>query len=123
MKREKISEMTTQRLVSRFAEIGVAQDEALLGGQRAKFNRLFAEMSEISNELKKRPGDERHALCELYSYPNMQVRLKAAKHTLAVVPREARAQIQAIADSNWFPQAGDAGMTLSNLSCGIYKPT
>ncbi|MET0705817.1 MAG: DUF2019 domain-containing protein, partial [Tardiphaga sp.] len=46
----------------------------------------------------------------------------AAKLTLAVAPVEARAQLQAIADSKWFPQAGDAGMSLWNLERGVFKP-
>lgn len=123
MKRVKLADMTTQDLVERFAQIGRAQDQALLGNQISKFNRLFDQMGEISNELKARPGDERRALIQLYGFPNMQVRLKAAVHTLAVAPLEARSQLQAIAESKWFPQAGDAGMSLLNLERGIFKPT
>ncbi len=48
---------------------------------------------------------------------------EVAKLTLAVAPIEARAQLEAIAASKWFPQAGDAGMSLSNLDNGIFKPT
>jgi hypothetical protein len=123
MKRAKLADMTTASLVERFAQIGVAQDQALLGGEITKFNRLFDRMSDVSNELKRRQGDQRLALMVLYNYPNIQVRLKAAKHTLAVAPIEARQQIEAIAASNWMPQAGDAGMSLWNLDRGVYKPT
>jgi hypothetical protein len=123
MKRIQLSDMTTKDLVERFAQIGVAQDQALLGGEIAKFNRLFDQMADVSNELKSREGDQRSALMELYDYPNVQVRLKAAKHTLAVAPAEARRQIETIAASNWMPQAGDAGMSLWNLDRGVYKPT
>ena len=123
MKRVQLADMTVRDLVERFAQIGVAQDQALLGGEIAKFNRLFDQMADVSNELKGRHGDQRRALMALYDYPNMQVRLKAAKHTLAVAPLEARQQIEAIAASNWMPQAGDAGMSLWNLDRGVYKPT
>ena len=123
MKRIQLSNMTTKDLVERFAQIGVAQDRALLGGEIAKFNRLFDQMAAVSNELKSWEGDQRSALMVLYDYPNIQVRLKAAKHTLAVAPVEARRQIETIADSNWMPQAGDAGMSLWNLDRGVYKPT
>ena len=122
MKRIQLSGVTTKDLVERFAQIGVAQDRALLGGEIAKFNRLFDQMTAVSNELKSREGDQRSALMVLYDYPNIQVRLKAAKHTLAVAPIEARRQIEAIAASNWMPQAGDAGMSLWNLDRGVYKP-
>ena len=123
MTKTNLSEISTGDLVARFAEIACEQDRALLGGEIAKFNRLYDRMQEVSDELKRRPGDQRRALIALFDYPNMQVRLKAAKHTLAIAPAEARAQLQAIADSNWMPQAGDAGMSLWNLDRGVFKPT
>ena len=122
MKRIDPSRMTTADLVELFCQIGIAQDAALLGAEYAKFNRLFDQMAAISSELKRRDGDARHALGTLYSHQNMQVRLKAAIHTLAVSPAEARLQLQAIADSKWFPQAGDAGMSLRALADGSFKP-
>ncbi|WP_041802624.1 DUF2019 domain-containing protein [Rhodopseudomonas palustris] len=115
--------MSVEGLVKRLVEIGVAQDAALLGAEYAKFNRLFDRMQQVSAELKRRDGDQRRALLALYDHPNMQVRLKAAKHTLAVAPVEARQQLEAIAGSKWFPQAGDAGMSLWNLDRGVFKPT
>ena len=123
MKQIELSGMTTNDLVERFAQIGVAQGQALLRGEYAKFNRLFRQMSAVSDELKSRDGDQRRALMTLYNYQDMQVRLKAAIHTLAVAPVEARRMLQTIADSNWMPQAGDAGMSLSNLDRGVFKPT
>jgi hypothetical protein len=115
--------MTVDDLVNLFAMIVVAQDEADLGGEIAKFNRLFDRMMEVSNELKSRDGDQRVQLLKLFRHPNMQVRLQAAKLTMAVAPVEARAQLEAIASSDWFPQAGDAGMSLRNLDRGIFKPS
>jgi len=49
--------------------------------------------------------------------------LKAVKATLAVAPEAARQELQAIADSREYPQAGEAGMSLWNLDRGIFKPT
>ncbi len=123
MKHAKLISMTTQDLVRLFTQIAVAQDDALLGGQIAEFNRLYGRMKEISDELKGRAGDQRRALMALYEHPNMQVRLKAAIHTLAVAPGEARQAIEIIASSKWFPQAGDAGMCLLGLDEGTFKPT
>ena len=122
MKRAKLGDMTTADLVERFAQIGVAQGKALLQGEHAKFSRLFDQMGDVSKELKSRDGDQRRALMALYDYQDIQVRLKAATHTLAVAPVEARRLLQTIADSNWMPQAGHAGMALSNLDRGIFKP-
>jgi hypothetical protein len=52
----------------------------------------------------------------------MQVRVKAAKATLAIAPEAARAQLEAIRASGWQPQALEAGMSLGFLDEGIYKP-
>lgn len=123
MKRVQLQVMTVDDLVERFVQIARAQDRALLGGETAKFNRLFSQMTDVSNELKSRPGDARRALVTLYSYPSTQVQLKAAKHTLAVAPVEARRKIEEIAESKWFPQAGEAGMCLAFLDDGTFKPT
>jgi hypothetical protein len=79
-------------------------------------------MVKIVKELKARPGDQRRALLPLFEHPNMQVRLKAAKATLAIAPKEARQMLESIAASTWQPQAGDAGMSLENLDCGVYVP-
>ncbi|QLH70976.1 DUF2019 domain-containing protein [Rhodopseudomonas palustris] len=122
MRKQDLHEMATPELVALFAKIVVGQDEALLGNQIARFNRLFGAMTEIADELKSRDGDQRTALLSLFEYPNMQVRLQAAKLTLAVAPMEARQQLEAIASSKWFPQAGDAGMCLSFLDDGTFKP-
>ncbi|MFZ5735891.1 MAG: DUF2019 domain-containing protein [Pseudomonadota bacterium] len=122
MRKQDLNEMAAPELVALFAKIVVGQDEALLGNQIARFNRLFGVMTEIADELKSRDGDQRTALLSLFEYPNMQVRLQAAKLTLAVAPVEARQQLEAIASSKWFPQAGDAGMCLSFLDDGTFKP-
>jgi len=123
MKRNDFSEMTVDKLVDRFASITLAQDRALLMDELSTFNRLFAEMEAIKEELKGRAGDQRRALITLYDHPNAQVRLKAAKATLAVAPDAARSALKAIADSKHYPQAGEAGMSLWNLDRGVFKPT
>lgn len=123
MKRIALTDMSPADLVKSFAVIVVAQDEALLGGRIAKFNRLFDKMTDVSKELKRREGDQRILLLDLFKHPNVQVRLQAAKHTLAVAPAEARAQLEEIVELQWFPQSGDAGMSLWNLDRGIFKPT
>jgi hypothetical protein len=48
-------------------------------------------LEEIKRELKPKPGDHRFALLPLYDHNNMQVRVKAAKATLAIAPEAARA--------------------------------
>ena len=122
MKRAKLQDMAMNQLVERFTAIGIEQDQALLRRQHTKFNRLFDEMVAIEDELKRRDGDQRRQLLPLYNHPNAQVRLNAAKATLAVAPEPARRALQTIADSREYPQAGNAGMSLDNLELGIFKP-
>lgn len=114
--------MSVDELVERFAEIAIAQDQAELMGEIGKFNSLYRQMDATEKELRTRGREARLALLRLYDHPNMQVRLKAAKRTLGVAPEAARKVIQAIYDSKWYPQAGEAGMTLWNLDRGVFKP-
>jgi hypothetical protein len=107
--------------VERFAAIGVEQAKAI--DDIGKYNRLFERMDSVVKELKSRDGDQRKALTNLYNHDSMQVRLMAAKVTLAVAPKNAREVLEYIAGSGWFPQAGDAGMSLASLDRGAFKPT
>jgi Domain of unknown function (DUF2019) len=116
------AEMSIDQLLDRYVEIGVAQDDAVFHGKYSKFNRLFDKMREIERELVSRGIEARRTLMRLYDHPNYQVRLNAAKETLAVAPIEARRVIQWIYDSKIYPQFGDAGMCLSNLDDGTFKP-
>jgi hypothetical protein len=109
-------------LVERFAAIGVEQDKAEQAEDNAEYKRLFYQMNDIQNELKRRPGDQRRALVTLFGYPNMQVRLMSAKYALAVAPQAARQAIEAIAASTWPPQCYDAGMCLWMLDEGKFIP-
>jgi len=122
MKQAKLEKMTTDQLVTRFAEIGIAQDQAELMGEIGKFNRLYRQMDATEKELRRRGREARPALLRLYDHPNMQVRLNAAKRTLGIAPDAARRVLQAISDSKWQPQAMDAGMSLWNLDRGVFKP-
>jgi len=119
----KLKSMSVEELLARFAELGVAQDEALLHDDYAKYNRLYGQMDQIDNELRIRGSDARLALTRLFDHPNLQVRLRAAARALGVAPIQARRMIETIASSQIFPQAGDAGMLLGGLDDGSFKPT
>lgn len=114
--------MSTTRLVEEFAAIAREQDRALLANATARYNRLYDRMAEVVDELKRRPGDQRRELARLYEFPSVQVRLKAAIHTLAVIPIEARSQLEAIAEMHWFPQTADALGMLRAMDQGRYIP-
>lgn len=123
MRRKPISGMADKELLDRFVAISLDQDDALLGSEYGRFNRLYDQKISVLNELKSRPGDRRRLLLQLFNHQNAQVRLNAANATLAVAPQEARKMLQAIADSREYPQAGDAGMSLAGLDDGTYRPT
>lgn len=42
---------------------------------------------------------------------------------IVVAQDRALLALEAIADTHWLPQAGDAGMSLSFLDRGVFKPT
>jgi cytochrome c oxidase assembly protein Cox11 len=123
MKRTKLSNLSVEQLVQLFADLSVQQDMAMMAMLQGDTNKLYWKIKAVGDELKARPGDQRSALLPLYIHKNMQVRLKAALATLAIAPKEARAQLEAIRKSGWQPQALDAGMSIRSLDRGIYKPT
>ena len=114
---------TVPDLVALFIALGLDQYQARLRNEQNRLNRATLEMFDVCEELKARAGDQRSALLSLYSHPNLQVRLMAAKLTLAVAPAAAKQLLQEIADSKEYPQAGDAGMSLWALKQGIFRPT
>lgn len=115
--------LSVEQLVERFVIIGLAQEQAALSDDIPEFNRLFKKMQDVVAGLRSREGDQRSALLALYDHPNLQVRLKAVKNSLALAPEEGRRILEAIADSQRHPQAGEAGMSIDNLDAGIFKPT
>ncbi|WP_293797466.1 DUF2019 domain-containing protein [uncultured Bosea sp.] len=119
----KLKLLTNEELKNLFEQLCVKQYDDLEGNAIASYNRRYDKILAIQSELKSRPGDQRRILMSLFGHPNMQVRLTAAHANLAVDYIAARRELQAIVDSQWFPQAGDAGMTLENLDSGFYRPT
>lgn len=123
MKPKAADQMTVSELVEKFAEVAVAQDEAELRGQMAKYNRLYKQMMDVEGQLRGREGDQRLQLVRLFDHPNLHVRVQAAMLTLAVAPTEARAQLEILAASDRLPYSADAGMCLWNLDRGVFKPS
>lgn len=122
MNPSKLAALSTHQLKLLFEKLCVEQYDALEGNEIAAFNRRFDKIQAIEDELKSRPGDQRRVLMQLFGHPNMQVRLTAARANLAVDYIAARRELQAIVDERWFPQAGDAGMTLHHLDTGFFQP-
>lgn len=117
-----IGDMTVDELVKRFEEICLAQYKALFRENISEYNKLYGELDIIDDELRRRGPSVRMALLKLYDSANVQVQIKAAIHTLAVAPNQAKRLLQTIADSYKFPQAADAGMILDRLKIGSFVP-
>lgn len=122
MRRFNLAQLSVEQLIVRFVEIGLAQDRALFIDDVGQYNRLFDEMEGVREELKKRQGDQRRSLAELFDHPNAQVRLKAAISTLRIVPQSSREVLQAISDRDEYPQAADARGILRSLDDGSFVP-
>src|SRR5262245_47975022 len=121
MKRLMLGEMTVEQLVDRFISIALDEDRAML--DTAKYTRLFWKLDAVSEELKRRPGDQRHALIPLFDHPNAQVRLQSAIATLALAPEAARRTLQVMSDRQEYPQAADARGMMRALDQGTYIPS
>ncbi|MCO5092302.1 DUF2019 domain-containing protein [Bosea sp. (in: a-proteobacteria)] len=119
----KLKSLTSEELKRLFEQLCIQQYDAIERNENASYNRRYKKILAIQNELKARPGDQRRILMSLFGHPNMQVRLTAAHTNLAVDYIAARRELQAIIDEQWFPQSGDAGMTLWNIDRGFYRPT
>lgn len=115
--------MSVADLIARFTASALAQYHADMDFDMKTTNKSAKDLMAIAAELKARPGDQRSALLPLYDHPNTRVRLSAARLSFALAPVRARAVIQEIADSKKFSTALDAGMCLSAIDQGIYKPT
>jgi hypothetical protein len=123
MNKGNIRNLLTTHLVERFVQIGLQQDQALFEDKIGVYNELYREKAAIVGELKARSGDQRRALIQLYSHPSLQVQLNAATATLAITPAEARRVLETIQASRMPNHALRAGMTLSALDDGTFKPT
>jgi len=117
----RLTRLSSEELVCLFVELSIKQDDALLGFETKKSNRIYGRIDAIVKELKSREGDQRRALIPLYTHGNPQVRLKAATVTLALEPAAARKILESMKDIHG-PQRLYAGMTLRALDDGIFKP-
>ena len=106
--------------MARFVSIGLAQSDAADAVETTKYNRLFARMQAVKDEMKRREGDQRRALLPLLDHPNLQVRMMAAHTVLTISPELARKAFESVRDSGIFPQAADAAGTLGALDDGTY---
>ena len=117
-----LDQLTVDELVQRFLSLTLAQYEARFPSQTAKYNRLYGEMRDVRDELKRRDGDQRRALLPLINHENAQVRLMAASSLLTIVPERAKRALQSVRDSRIQPPAANAQGLLEGLESGFYVP-
>lgn len=123
--------MTTQNLqtasndylVAIYIEISRKEDDAMLRNDIARATGLVYRRKEVDDVLRARGIEARRMLLPLLRHSNAQVRLNAAKHLLAVAPEAARATLEDLAAHGPGQQQGSAGMCLSLVDDGTFKPT
>jgi Domain of unknown function (DUF2019) len=108
MTRANVEDMRIDQLVEQFTVVAAAEYDALEKGDREKFRGLFRQMTDVMNELKSRPIEQRRALMALYQHPNPQVRYEAAFATSDFAAEAARLVFEIIIERNEYPQAADA---------------
>jgi hypothetical protein len=68
-KPDRLTTLSVDQLSQRFVELALAQYQAELHGEIAKYNRLYGQVEAVNIELKSRPGDQRGVLIPFfYSY-------------------------------------------------------
>jgi Domain of unknown function (DUF2019) len=117
-----LSELSVTELAQRFLSLTLGQYEAERRSENTKYNRLYAEMRIVRNELKHREGDQRRALLPYINHENAQVRLMAASSLLTIAPEQARRALKSVRESGIVPQSVDAGFLLDGLEDGSFVP-
>ena len=117
-----VDQLTIEELVQNFLALTLAQYEARFPSQTSKYNRLYRQMNEIRDELKRREGDQRRALLPLINHENAQVRLMAASSLLTIVPDRAKRALQSVRDSRIEPPSANAQGLLEALERGSFVP-
>jgi hypothetical protein len=115
--------LNNEQLVDWFRNRALYKVIALLDSDIPNVTKLYWEMEAIEDELRSRGMTARKALIRLMDDENIRVRYEAARRLLAVAPEKALQTIKHITATHKMPEAGEAGMTLSNLEKGIFKPS
>jgi len=127
MTNENLSDLSIAELVERYTALSVEQstthheeDDALAV---SKYNRLYDATHAISDVLRARGVEARSALIPLLQHSNPQVRLNAAHQLLAITHDEAYAALEKLSKEGPGIFRLRAGMALSHLADGSYRPT
>jgi len=122
MNRPELSQLTNADLVRRFAEAAKKRGLAVLDNNVRNANRMFQCMDAVDSVLRARGLEARKAALPLLDSEDRFVRYFSAKRLLGIAPSQARAIIEWNYAHGFDAVAFDAGMTLSNLDSGVFKP-
>ena len=127
MKNEVQDQLSNAELVARYIGLSVKQSTAHYEEDDAiavqEYNRLYKGINAISHVLRARGVEARRALIPLLQHPNPQVRLNAAHELLAIAHDQAYATLEKLSEGEPGIFRLKAGMALSLLEDGTYKPT
>ncbi|MAS13296.1 MAG: hypothetical protein CMH69_08335 [Nitratireductor sp.] len=104
--------------VQEFIDLSLTQHEAVLYLETRAYNRAYEKIRKLVDKLRLSPGDQRHALIDLFDHPNPQVRLNAAKYAHPLFPEESIQVVQSIIDAKKYPQEAHARSALDYLMFG-----
>ena len=122
MNRPNLDKLSNAELVRRFAEAAKKRGLAVLDSDVRNANRVIQYMHAIDSVLRARGIEARKELLPLLDSEDRFVRYYSAKNLLGIAPSQARAVIE-WTHKYWYDAiAFDAGMTLSNLDSGVFKP-
>lgn len=117
-----LDRMTIDELLARFVTISRQQYPLTLNDNFNGYNALFRKLTAIDNELRRRGIEARLALTRLFDHPNIQVRLNAAEHSLAVARQSSLAVLRQITKEDIGPFRLAAGMTVALVEDGTIVP-
>ena len=118
-----LSTLTDSELRLRFEALCLEQEKWIDPENTRKYGKLFFDIKDVIDELKRRPGDARHILMPYLHHPNWQVRLVTGQYVYALAPEETRPVLQWFRTSGHAYYQGNAGMFLRAIETGEFYPS
>jgi hypothetical protein len=119
----KLNMLTDQELLEELETCTRVHGHDVLDGEVRDANRSYWKLKAVRGEFRARGSWLQADLDRLFDHPDMVVRYYIATGLFALDPIRARAIIEEVRDAGPIRLAGDAGMTLSMLDDGTFKPT
>lgn len=118
----KLDSLSIDELVRHFVLLSEQQYPFTLNDEGPKATGLIMRRSKINQELQRRGVAARMELTRLFTHPNIQVRLNAAKSSLGVTREAALHVLRQVAREDLGPFRLDARMTIALVEDGTVIP-